>query len=444
MNSSSYEHKRMVCEERQNDAAGKEQVMKNEVINMGQKIKSFTEKEKSFIREKAETARKALLRNVRKFEQHPVPLLVAGDVYPGIWLEHNQDNLFLSEYHPEAAWASQQVFMEHQREDGLLPFMLPLKIGGFFDTSASYWHVQCIYPFARCALELAAQLHKDEETFAQIYRCASRYDQWLATYRDRKGSGLVEMYCEWDTGHDCSPRVTDGIPHGCPGNEAKNMPDLPLMPVLSVDLSAMVYGGRIALAELAHRLGKGAAESRWLEKASELRARIQKNLYDPADDFYYDRDAFGLRKYRSEHITRLFLNRVLEQCDFDRIYDRYFTQESEFWTAYPFPSMSVSDPSFVKGCPKNCWGANTQALTLLRALLWMDHYGRHEELRELMRRWLEAYVKHDNGFTQEISPFDGAPIGQGTDYSPSLIMFIRSARELGLFGGSPSAQANIT
>jgi len=395
----------------------------------------FSAKEKQLIREKAAVAKTALLQNIRKFKQHPVPVLIAGEVYGGIWLEHNQDNLFLADYHPEAAWASQQIFMDHQREDGLLPFMFPLRTkGGFFDnTPVGYWHVQSIYPFARCALDLSIRLGKSEEVLAQVYSAASRYDEWLVKFRNRKGTGLVEMYCEWDTGHDASPRVTDGgIPNGCPGREAKNMPALPLMPVLSVDLSAMLYGGRLALAELAERLGKSKEEARWKELAAELRDRIQKHLYDADDDFYYDRDSSGFRKYRSEHITRLFLNRVLDQKDFDRIYTRYFTNENEFWTPYPLPSMSISDPSFVSSCPKNCWGANTQALTVLRATLWMESYGRHEELRELMTRWLRAFIQYDNQFTQEIHPLTGAPIGTGTNYSPSLIMFIRSAQTLGI------------
>ena len=395
----------------------------------------FSENERQRIRDKAVVARDLLLKNIRKFEICPTPLLIAGDVYEGIWLEHNQDNLFLADYDPEAAWASQQVFMDHQREDGLLPFMFPLRTseGGFFDKPALYWHVQCIYPFARCAFELALRLGKEEETFAQIYNAAARYDEWLVKHRSRGGSGLVEMYCEWDTGHDGDPRVMDdGIPHGCPDSDAAKMPDLPCMPVLSVDLSAMLYGGRVALAELAGKLGKSAEEARWREKAAELRGRIRELLHDPQDDYYYDRDAFGFRRYRSEHVTRLFLNQVLEQEEFDRVYTRYFTTETEFWTAYPFPSMSVSDSHFVKGCPKNCWGACTQALTTLRALLWMEHYGRRKELRELMRRWLEAFIKYENEFTQEINPFTGAPIGIGVNYSPSLIIFLRAAEMLGI------------
>ena len=396
--------------------------------------KPFSESEMQWVRERVPVARQALLANLRQFGQHPVPLLLAGDVYSGIWLEHNQDNVFLAEYRPESAWASQQVFMDYQREDGLLPFMFPLQAqGGYFDVTAAYWHIQSVYPFARCAMEVADRVGRDEETYAAIYAAAARFDDWLATHRNRRGTGLAEMYCEWDVGHDNDPRVTDGgIPHTCPGKDARNMPDLPCMPVLSVDLSAMMYGGRVALAELAGRLGKGAEQERWRAKAEELRSRIREHLYDPEDDFYYDRDANGFRKYRSEHITRLFLNGVLEQAEFDRIYDRYFTDEKEFWPAYPIPAMSVSDPSFVASCPRNCWGANSQALTALRALFWMPRYGREKELRELLFRWLKAFAKYENGFTQEINPFDGSPIGTGANYSPSLILLIEAARRHGL------------
>lgn len=391
---------------------------------------SFTPQERAAIREKAARAKSELKNNLRTFSIHPVPLLVAGEVYGGIWLEHNQDNLYIAELHPEAAWASQQVFMDHQREDGLIPFMFPLEPQAPTD-AIRYWHLQTVYPFARCALDLAVMLGKPDETLEQIYRAAAKYDRWLTQNRNRAGTGLVEMYCEWDTGHDGSPRVTaGGVPHTCPGQDASAMPDLPMMPILSVDLSAVKYGTRIALAELARRLGKSKDEAAWREKAAETRAAIHKHLYDAEDDFYYDRDRNGFRKFRSEHITRLFLNRVLDQKEFDRIYDRYFASGSEFWSEYPIPSMSVSDPNFVSGCPKNCWGACTQALTNLRALLWLDFYGRKSELRDLLWRCLKAYARPDNNFTQEVNPFDGTAIGTGRNYSPSLILFLRAVEML--------------
>jgi len=88
---------------------------------------SFTEQEKSLLLSRTDTIRAALTGNIRKLEQYPHPVLLVGDCYPGIWLEHNQDNVFLAEYAPEAAWAAQTIFMDFQREDGLLPFMMPAK-----------------------------------------------------------------------------------------------------------------------------------------------------------------------------------------------------------------------------------------------------------------------------------------------------------------------------
>lgn len=53
---------------------------------------------------KVPEVRQALLNNLARFPQYPeVPLLKAGDQYEGIWLEHNQDNLFLADYAPDSA-----------------------------------------------------------------------------------------------------------------------------------------------------------------------------------------------------------------------------------------------------------------------------------------------------------------------------------------------------
>ena len=90
---------------------------------------TFTDDERRRIAEQLPKAKEAFLANVKQFNQYPTPLLLAGDCYTGIWLEHNQDNLFLADYDPQAAWSSQDVFMQYQREDGLLPFNFALKYG---------------------------------------------------------------------------------------------------------------------------------------------------------------------------------------------------------------------------------------------------------------------------------------------------------------------------
>ena len=60
------------------------------------------------------------------------------------------------------------------------------------------------------------------------------------------------------------------------------MPDLPVLPIVSVDLSAALYGGRMARADIAEILGKlrrlpPEKESR------KTRQTIKELLYDPED-----------------------------------------------------------------------------------------------------------------------------------------------------------------
>ena len=386
----------------------------------------FSEDERKELLARRPDVLNSLLGNVCHIAAQDEPVLLVGAGYNGIWLEHNQDNLFLAEYAPDAAWSSQLLFMRTQREDGLLAYHLPIT-----HKNASYAQVQCVYPFARCAFEVAKYTNRAIDDFRRIYDVAARYDAWMEKYRNRRGTGLVEMYCEYDTGHDNSPRVTDGgIPRCCPDCDAANMPDLPLMPVLSVDLSAMCYGNRIALAEIADYLGMPEEAVYWRSKAEKLQELIRKHLYCAEDDYYYDVDSNGFRRYRTEHLTRLFLNEVLSQEEFDRLYRKYFEDERHFMTAFPYPSVSVSDPHFNSALPVNCWGSNTQALTSLRALLWLKKYHRQDECTALLRRWMRTFLEHPGEYRQELNPFTGTPIGDGKNYSPTLILYLEGLKVL--------------
>ena len=387
---------------------------------------SFTPGEIDLLKSRA-AAIPAQLKNCMTVpDQRKIPVFIAGSVYNGTWLEHNQDCFFAAEFYPEEAWETQKIFMEHQMQCGLIPYSFryhPFKV--------CFTQLQTVWPFARCAMEIAKILDRPEEDFARIYDAGYRYDLWLAQNRDRSGSGLVEMFCAYDTGHDNSRRVTDGdIPNACPGTFAGNMPETDCMPVIAADLSAMRYGGLTALAELAEKLDKPRQAEEHRREAEKLKEKIFALLYDAEDEFFYDRAPQGLRKYRTEHITRMFLNRVVDQPLFDRICQRYIESEAHFNAPFPLPSVSLSDPSFDRRFKTNCWGGNTQALTQLRALLWMDHYGRGDLLEEMMRRTLRAYLDHENPFTQEIHPLTGEPLGECGGYVPAMLFFHRAVKRL--------------
>ena len=150
------------------------------------------------------------------------------------------------------------------------------------------------------------------------------------------------------------------------------------MPRLCPDLSATVYGGRIALAHMATALGKGDEASRWHDDAEKIRNLIITKLYSPEDAAFYDLDAQNkFVRVRGDLISRVLGEHVLRRYDahdeaiFDAVWTRQLHNPKAFWATYPLTSIAMDDPTFVRPIPRNSWGGASQALTALRAPRWM-------------------------------------------------------------------------
>ncbi len=377
-----------------------------------------------------EKALDAAAQNRRTLTCFPRPVLTTGPGYPGIWQEHNHDSLLYADYDLETAVASHDIFYASQRADGLMPAMLRYDPVTFV-SGPGYGQLQIVYPLAASAYAIW-QKSGDRAFLRRSYEACAKYDAFLVKYRDTMGTGLVEMFCEYDSGHDNSPRVTDGgIPHACPGREAKNCPESDILPIAAVDLSACRCRAMRALADMARALGDENAARDWERQADALKARIYEICYDEKDDFFYDVDKTGaFRRYRAEHIFRLFLCGVLDQADFGRIYEKHILNPASFGTPYPFPSIAIDDPHFQGARLSNNWGGMAQAHTALETLFWMRQYGREEDFRGVasiwMKKWLDAGV-----FTQEMHPVTGEISDCAPQFTTSLLAFCKFAEALG-------------
>lgn len=352
-------------------------------------------------------------------------VLYEGGVYQGIWLECGPlEALVYGKHAPEIALSSHDVFFRHQREDGYLPFNVSVEAPGDIT-------IQMVVPIAATALE-TAELTGNEAFLARAYEACSRWDEWLARNRNTRGTGLCELFCQFDSGHDGSPRHA-GLPWECPDHNPAKCPEAGKLPYLAPDLSASVYGGRVALATMAEKLGKSAEASQWRDKAERTRALILTYCYDAEDECFYDVDADGkFVRVRGDVLTRVFGEHVVDQKLFDRIYERHIKNPEAFWTPYPLPSIAADDPTFVKPIPQNCWGGASQALTALRTPRWFEHYGKSEDHRHLMTRWVDAIVACPH-FMQQIDPWSGEFTDCRTrDYSPAMCVLIDFVDRLGL------------
>ena len=367
------------------------------------------------IKRKYDEALDGLALNTKRVLGYEKPVLIEGGDYRGIWLECGpQEGLVYGRYAHEVAKANHEVFFRHQREDGYLPCWIWVdRIG----TS----QIQTVVPIAATALE-TADLTEDEAFLALAYDSCARWDHWLSRHRNSRGTGLCEAFCEYDTGHDNSPRFKD-LPKRCPNDDPSNCPRAGKLPYLAPDLSATVYGGRRALSEMAGRLGKPDEAGMWREKGEELRKLIIENCYDSEDECFYDVDSEGaFVRIRGDALTRVLCEHVVDQPMFERIYARHIKNPEGFWPPYPLPSIAMSDPTFVRELPPNSWGGASQALTALRAPRWFEHYGKSTDLNELMQRWVEAILAAP-AFMQQMNPWTGE-FSNSEGYSPAMCVFV--------------------
>ena len=363
-------------------------------------------------------ALRILAGNVQVMPYVDRPVLIEGSVYRGIWQECGpHEALVYRKFRPDVARDSHLTFFELQRADGQLP-------ANNKESETGFGQIQMVVPIAATAWELA-RATRDEALLAHAYRACSAWDGWLMRYRNTRGTGLVEGFCTYDTGHDNSPRWK-GLPNQCPNKNAKAHAPIPSLPRLCPDLSATAYGQRLALAEMADALGKRDEAGRWREQAASIRAAILARLWSDEDAAFYDRDAEDrFVAIRGDILTRMCGEHVPDQAMFDSMWQRQLGNPKAFWTRFPLPSIAVNDPTFVRPIPANSWGGASQALTALRAGRWFDHYGRSAEFTTMMNQWCEA-IQADMSFRQQIDPDTGA-FTKGADepnYSPCALVMV--------------------
>ena len=362
------------------------------------------------------SALNVLTRNTTTVLGYSQPVLIEGSSYLGIWLEcAPHEGLVYANIRHDVARNNHLAFFAAQKEDGQIPCWSRTTRTGFAQ-------IQMVVPIAATAWELAQQTG-DTELLEKAYAACARWDAWLRRYRDTRKTGLCEGFCCWDTGHDGSPRWA-GMPNNCPDDDARKCPPVPSLPRLSPDLSASVCGGRVALAAMARALGKSSEADHWLEDAEAIRSLILTRLFSLEDAAFYDVDAQDkFVRVRSDVISRVLGEHVVDQKLFGTIYERQIHNPKVFWAPYPLTSIALDDASFVSPIPRNSWGGASQALTALRAPRWMEHYGKPADLGHLMQQWVTA-VARAGKFLQQMDPRTGAFTDDTGDYSPTALAFL--------------------
>lgn len=359
------------------------------------------------------SAKRALMACIVPTGSISAPILHEGGVYRGCWLESTGtiNAELLSRFVPSVAEATFGSFAVHQREDGLLPYKVT-------EHGPVFRQIQLVTPLARSVWNHYKLNGASEEFLSQMYAAMSRYDDWLAKYRNTRGTGCVEAFSTFDTGHDLSPRFwhVPDTPHG--GDPAAYDPNSPVLPFLAPDLTANVYCQRLYLSRIAEALG--AADPGWSSKAEQTLESLFEFCFDEQDRFFYDRDRHDrFVRVQSDVLLRVMACEVGDRSFFDEMLKRYLLNTRKFFAKYPFTSIAMDDPRFDPSSAYNSWAGPSNFLSLIRAPHAFEKHGRHVELTWVLQPILSAADRMTR-FGQTLSPWTGEE-GFTEMYSPAIL-----------------------
>lgn len=345
-------------------------------------------------------------------------VLHEGGAYPGTWLESTGtiNAELLSRFIPGVAEATFRLFAEYQRVDGQMPYKVTAQ-------GPAYRQIQMVTPLARSVWNhnmLNKRDKKDQAFLREMYTAMARFDEWLVRYRNTRGTGCVEAFCTFDTGHDLSPRFWH-VPDTAHLDDARQYnPASPILPFLAPDLTANVYCQRKYLARMARELGAEAEGAGWELKAKQSEQSLFRHCFDETDEFFYDVDRNGdFVRVQSDVLLRVLACETGDRALFDKALRRYLLNTSKFFAKYPLTSVAMDDPRFDPSSAYNSWAGPTNFLTLIRTSHAFEHHGRYVELTWVMQPILSAMSRMTR-FSQTLSPWTGEE-GYTDTYSPSLL-----------------------
>ena len=360
------------------------------------------------------------------------PVLNEGGVYAGSWMESTAtiNAEVLDRFDPDVTRDTHLRFAANQRDDGLMPYKLTADGPG-------YAQIQMVTPFARSVWHHYLAAGHDRDYLATMYQALARHDAWLAAHRDTRGTGGVEAFCTFDTGHDRSPRFW-GVPDQTPrGDAAAFDPESGVLPFLAPDLTANVACQRTYLARIAEELGDDPAP--WHAKAASSRAALEA-CFDEVDGCWYDVDSAGRHvRVQSDVLLRVLACEIVGSEFFAASLERYLLNTRKFFSAYPFTSLALDDPRFDHDFRANSWGGPVNFLTLIRAPHAFEHYGHVAELAFALMPVLAAVARMGR-FPQVMSPWTGEP-GYTEQYSPAILWLLDTVERL--FGILPRSDDEL-
>ena len=311
---------------------------------------------------------------------------------------------------PQSAEGSQRVYMEQQREDGLIAYRhgprglqdYPHK--GMPTTSA---------PFFNWINWEVYKVSKDRSFLEDAYTSGAKYAEWLIKNRDTDHDstfewgpyGIIENVRDWYNAvfQVSAERYLDV--------DKEDISD----ELECLDLTLMIIKEEQSLSKMADALGKKEESRMWKERAEGVAGLVNKRMWDDSTSCYYSVNKkthgwhFMTRDLRRQEIIA-FLALWADAAPKDRAEKlvKILSDTNRFWRRYGVPTLSARDPwysPYVDYCCK--WNGPVWLLWDYMVYEGLRDYGYTDLSHQLAGKMLNAAVvqlKKNHNYWESYSP----------------------------------------
>ncbi len=294
--------------------------------------------------------------------------------YVGVW---QWDAFFhaLAYRHVEKSLAHDQIriVLDHQREDGMIPDAIHDE--GTV-TSLDYPVVADVTkpPLIAWASYKLYEMDGDREFLDEIYEPIVRWNNWWFEHNDTDGNSLCEYQHPYSSGLDDSPLWDDG------------------MPVEAPDLNTYLYLQQESLAKIAAAIGNEEDAEMWRGRAEAMAQRLVEQAWDEESGLFWARTNGARVNVRTPFSLFPLITGQMPARITDRLV-AHLTDESQFWTRYPVPSVAMNDPKYTPG---KMWRGPTWVNVNYLLIEGLRRSGYADLAGELRRRTLDLINSRDD------------------------------------------------
>ena len=303
-----------------------------------------------------------------------------------------------------------RIMIDHQREDGMIPDAVHDE--GTVTHLDSPVNADVTKPplLAWAAWKLYEQ-DGDAEFLNEIYEPVVRWNKWWFEYNDIDHDGLCEYEHPFSSGLDDSPLWDEG------------------MPVESPDLNTYLVLQQEALGRIAGVIGEKADAKMWEQRASELMQRMLEQEWDAGTGLFWANHS-GVRVNVRTPFSLFPLLTGRLSAEVSRGLVDHLTNEHEFWSRYPVPTVAMDDPMYD---PMRMWRGPAWINVNYLLIEGLQRSGYPEVARELRRRTLDLVCGREDIYEYYNPETGERPLQAASTFGWSAAMFIdlaiQAARE---------------